>query len=70
MLSHDFENGKKLNLHSALAVFIIIMGFLFLLDAAPGAHTAVAGSFIVFGFAWYYGNRIYLWWVRHHDRYR
>lgn len=68
MLSREFNNGKKLNLHSALAVFTICMGFLFLLDAASGTHTVVAGSLILLGFAWYFGNHFYLWWEHHHHQ--
>ncbi|MEH6577802.1 MAG: hypothetical protein V7731_12065 [Amphritea sp.] len=66
MLSHDFNNGKKLNLNAALAVFVIVMGFLFLLDAESGAHTVIAASLVLFGFAWYFGSHFYGWWARHH----
>ncbi len=66
MLHPDFKNGEKLNLHSALALFIIVMGFLFMIDAAPGSHTVVAGSLILFGFAWYLANHAYIWWRQHH----
>ncbi len=68
MLSRDFNNGKKLNLSTSLAVFTIIMGFLFLLDASAGMNTVVAGSLILFGFAWYFGDHAFHWWEhsRHH----
>jgi hypothetical protein len=66
MLNKDFNNGKKLHLHSALAVFTICMGFLFLIDAVPGVHYVVAGSLILFGFAWYFGSRAYSWWEHSH----
>ena len=66
MLSKDFNNGKKLHLHTAFAVFTICMGFLFFIDAVPGVNTVVAGSLILFGFAWYFGSRTYSWWEHSH----
>ena len=68
MLNSDFKNGEKLNLHSAFALFVIVMGFLFMIDAAPGMHTVIAGCLMLFGFAWYLANHAYLLWRRHHPR--
>ncbi len=66
MLSRDFDNGKKVNLQSAMAAFTVIMGFLFLIDAAPGVHTVIAGSFVLFGFAWFFTNQAWQWWEHQH----
>lgn len=59
MLNIDFNNGKKTNLLSALALFTVIMGFLFLIAATPGAPTVAAVWLIVFGAAWYIANWLY-----------
>jgi len=66
MMHPDFKNGEKLNLHSALALFITVMGFLFLIEAAPGTHTVIAGLLMLAGITWYTGNHAYIWWQRHH----
>ena len=65
MLNPNFKNGTKTSVQSALAVFVIIMGFLFLIDAAPGVHSAIAIATIVFGFIWYFGKNAYIWWGHH-----
>ncbi|MCW8884674.1 MAG: hypothetical protein OQK12_05380 [Motiliproteus sp.] len=66
MLHRDFQNGKKLNLSTSLAIFTIVMGFLFLLDAGAGMHTVMAGAMILFGFAWYFGDHLFHWWDHQH----
>ncbi len=66
MLNPNFKNGTKTDVQSALAVFVIIMGFLFLIDAAPGTHSAVALAMIAFGILWYYGHQVYRWWGHTH----
>lgn len=67
MLNQDFKNGQKVDLHSAFALFVIMMGFLFYLDAAPGTHAIVALMMILFGFAWHYGHHAYQWWKLSHS---
>lgn len=49
MLSTEFGNGKKLNLFSAFALFMIVMGFLFLIAAAPGSQTFVSVTLMILG---------------------
>ncbi len=66
MLNRDFNNGKKLNLSTSMAVFTIVMGFLFLIDAAAGVHTLVAATLMSIGFVWYFGDHAYHWWHQHH----
>lgn len=66
MHNRNFKNGKKTNVQSAMAVFVIIMGFLFLIDAAPGVHSAISIAMIVFGFLWYFGRQIYTSWDHTH----
>lgn len=67
MLNQDFKNGEKVDLHSALAIFVIMMGFLFYIDAAPGTHTTVTLITVLLGFAWYIGHDIYNWWKQNHS---
>lgn len=62
MLNPNFKNGEKIDLHSALALFVVMMGFLFLLDAAPGTHTIITLLTILSGVAWYLGHQFYLHW--------
>jgi len=59
MLHPDFKNGQKVDLHTALSMFVVMMGFLFYIDAAPGTHSVVALSTILIGFAWYAGHLLY-----------
>lgn len=67
MLHPDFKNGQKLDLQSALAVFVMMMGFLFLIEAAPGAHTWVALLTLLAGLVWLTGHEsVQRWWLRHH----
>jgi hypothetical protein len=62
----DFKNGETLNVQSALAVFVVMMGFLFMIDAKPGIHMAIAGVLMLAGFCWYLLNHAYLWWRHNH----
>jgi len=43
-----------------------MMGFLFYIDAAPGTHSVIALSTILFGFAWYAGHKFYNHWHQAH----
>jgi len=66
MLHPDFKNGQKVDLHTALSMFVVMMGFLFYIDAAPGTHSVIALSTILFGFAWYAGHKFYNHWHQAH----
>ncbi len=59
MLHPDFKNGEQLDLHYALALFVMGMGFLFYIDAAPGTHALVAQLTVLAGLFWLAGH--YLW---------
>lgn len=65
MLNLDFNNGKKVNLLSALAVFTIAMGFLFFIAASSSSQTFAAVLLMLIGSAWYVGNRMYTLWEHH-----
>lgn len=64
MLNVDFNNGKKLNLLTALALFTVVMGFLFLIAASPGVSTIAAVCLIAFGAIWLIVS--WLFELRHH----
>lgn len=66
MLHPDFKNGQNIDLHTALSMFVVMMGFLFYIDAAPGTHSIVALSTIVFGCVWYAGHKLYSHWHMAH----
>ncbi|MEH6650462.1 MAG: hypothetical protein V7707_10595 [Motiliproteus sp.] len=65
MLNIDYNNGKKLNLLNALALFTVIMGLLFWIAATPGASTVAAVSLIIFGSVWFIACWLYDF-HRHH----
>jgi len=64
MLDSNFKNGQKLDVQSALAFFVIMMGLLFHIDAAAGLHSVISLSTIVVGLAWFFGRQFYC--HRHH----
>jgi predicted RND superfamily exporter protein len=66
MLHPDFKNAQNLDLHSALAIFIVMMGLLFYIDAAAGTHSIMALLTIVLGLAWYAGHKALFRFVRDH----
>lgn len=66
MLHPDFKNGQKVDLHTALSMFVIMMGFLFYIDAAPGTHSIIALTTILAGFAWFTGHKFYSHWHETH----
>lgn len=69
MLHPDFKNGQKTDLQSALSLFVIMMGFLFLIEAAPGAQTVITLLMIALGFVWFYGHgSVQRWWLKHHPQ--
>lgn len=59
MLSHEFKNAQNIDLHSALSVFVVMMGLLFYIDAAPGIHSTVAMLTVFFGLLWYAGHKAF-----------
>ncbi len=68
MLHPDFKNGEKLDLQNAMALFIVMMGFLFYIDAAAGTHTLMALITILAGVVWYVGHTAWKRWrISHHS---
>ena len=67
MLSPNFKNGEKLDLHSAFSLFVVMMGLLFLLETTSSAHTAIILLTIMFGVSWYLGHQFYLYWQHNHS---
>ncbi len=67
-MNPEFENGKKLSLHSAFALFVIMMGFLFLIDANTGMQNVASLSLLLLGLIWYGVHEGYVWWRHHHPR--
>ena len=65
MLNIDFNNGKKLNLLTALALFTVAMGVLFLIAASPGISTIAAVCLIAFGTVWMFVSWLYAF-HKHH----
>ena len=66
MLNPDFKNAQKLDLHSAMSIFVIMMGALFYLEAAPGTHTAMALLTVLCGVVWYAGHKTLFKYLHEH----
>ncbi|GAB3113099.1 hypothetical protein G8770_19150 [Aestuariicella hydrocarbonica] len=66
MLHPDFNNGKKLDLQLAMALFVMMMGFLFYIDAEPGTHTLISLLTILAGVAWFVGHSALKRWHHKH----
>ena len=62
----EHKVGAHLDVQSALALFVVMMGLLFYVDAAPGTHTLMTVLTIAFGIAWYMAHNAYMHWHDHH----
>ncbi len=58
--------GPHISVQSGLAFFVAVMGVLFYMDAAPGAHTRVAVITIAVGVIWFVVHHSYLQWHESH----
>ena len=66
-LKKEHKVGAHISVQSGLAFFVAVMGVLFYIDAAPGAHTQVALLTIAMGVSWLIGHHVYAQWhERHH----
>ncbi len=59
MLNPNFKNGQNLDVQSALAAFVMMMGFLFFIEAAAGLHTIISMLTIFVSLAWFFGRQFY-----------
>ncbi len=60
-------DGKKVRVQAAMAVFMVLMGFVFLLDAKTTAYAMASVSVMLLGGIWYYiATHYQLWWHHHH----
>lgn len=59
MLNPNFKNGQKLDVQSAFAFFVIMMGLLFHIEAAAGLHSMISLLTIVVGVVWFVGRQFY-----------
>ena len=59
MLDSNFKNGKNLDVQSAFATFVVVMGLLFHIDAAAGSHSVIAMSTALIGLVWLVGRQYY-----------
>ena len=66
MLNANFKNGQNLDVQSAFAFFVVMMGLLFHIDAAAGLHSAISLATILIGLAWFLGRQFYC----HHPLHR
>lgn len=58
--------GPHISVQSGLAFFVAVMGVLFYLDAAPGAHTRMAVVTIAVGIVWFVTHHAYVQWHDNH----
>lgn len=59
VLDSNFKNGQKLDVQSAFAFFVVIMGLLFHIEAAPGLHAVISLSTILAGLLWFFARQYY-----------
>lgn len=59
-------DGKKIRIQPAIAIFLIIMGVVFLADAQSMAYIIASMTMVVVGFVWYYIATHYREWFHHH----
>ena len=59
MQNPNFKNGQNIDVQTAFASFVIMMGLLFHIDAAPGVHTTITLSTILIGVVWFIGRQYY-----------
>lgn len=58
-------DGKNIRIQPAMAIFLIIMGIVFLIDASSTGRAVVYLAMIGLGFLWYYlATHFQRWW--HH----
>ncbi len=60
--------GAHFDLQSGLALFVVMMGLLFYIDAAPGAHTLMTALTVASGIAWYMIHHAYVHWHHAHHQ--
>ncbi len=58
-------DGKNIRIQPAMAIFLIIMGIVFLIDASSTGRAVVYLAMIVLGFLWYYLATHYQRWWHH-----
>ncbi len=59
MLDSNFKNGQNLDVQSALAFFVVMMGLLFHIDAAAGLHSVISLSTTLIGVVWFFARQFY-----------
>lgn len=57
MLNPNFKNGQSIDLQATFACFIIMMGILFHIDAAPGLHSLISLLTVLAGLVWFIGRQ-------------
>ena len=62
MLNPNFKNGQNIDLQTAFASFIVVMGLLFHIDAAPGLHSGITLVTVLVGLVWFLARQF------HHHR--
>ncbi len=65
MLDSNFKNGQNLDVQSALAFFVVMMGLLFHIDAAEGLHSVISLSTTLIGVVWFLARQFY---CHHHNQ--
>lgn len=59
-------DGKKIRIQPAIAIFLIIMGCIFLVDATSQTYALAAMSMVILGGIWYYLSIHLYSWFHHH----
>ncbi|MBV1891858.1 MAG: hypothetical protein KUG60_00980 [Gammaproteobacteria bacterium] len=67
MLNPNFKNGQGVDVQAAFASFIVMMGLLFLIDAAAGLHSSLALLTVLAGVLWFVFRQVHHHKVANHQ---
>ncbi len=62
----DHKVGSHIGLQSGLALFVMVMGLLFYIEATSGIENLLSILTILFGMLWFSAHHAYDEWHHHH----
>ena len=65
-ITHERKVGPHVGLQSGLALFVVVMGALFYIDATPGIQSTMSIVTILFGMWWFLVHHGYEHWHHGH----
>jgi len=65
-MKHVHKVGPHIGLQSGLALFVVVMGLLFYIEATSGLQNLLSILTILFGMFWFSAHHAYDEWHHHH----